>query len=307
MPIIAVGSKNPTKINSVFLGYQQYRPADSYTVTSYSTLTIPHPDTTTQPDTTITILGKPLKTLSTTHPEVTTPDVLVLGFEVDSNVSAQPFSAKETLTGARNRRNNVKDVLKMTLDYVQYCEEQSIPLHPELDDLASPLLVKMRQEYAAAEKSDVCYAVGVEGGIEAVDDVWLESGYIVTGLVGLHYNQSQQFNLKHSTTSTPVDDSAECVGTSSRFQLAEFVIDELKTGKELCDVANRLSTQEDVRSTSGYMGLITNNLLQRTNAYVHGVIFAFSRFLNDEKQYWWRNNTILLITNNIFNSQGFIN
>jgi inosine/xanthosine triphosphatase len=166
-------------------------------------------------------------------------DHIIIGIEVESGVSAQPFSAEETLLGARLRSKALQSIVKNT----------------SKDDICAKLgLSNGFEQY---------YTVGVEGGIEKVADLWLESGYIVI------------VNEK----------GIECVGTSARFQLAEFVIEDLNTGKELCEVVEVLSGLSDVRSKQGYMGMITNDLLGRVRAYIHGVLFAFAKF-HSPPQYW---------------------
>jgi inosine/xanthosine triphosphatase len=67
--------------------------------------------------------------------------------------------------------------------------------------------------------------------------------------------------------------------------IANKIVKELFDGAELADVVDRLSGQEDMRSSLGMMGVITNGTLPRDECYAHGVTFAFAPFVSG-KQYW---------------------
>lgn len=81
------------------------------------------------------------------------------------------------------------------------------------------------------------------------------------------------------------DSSVVGVGTSSRFQLSEKIMNRILEGEELADIMDDLSGMRDVRSNAGAMGLLTNGLINRDVAYLHGIIYAFSPFISDQK-YW---------------------
>lgn len=72
------------------------------------------------------------------------------------------------------------------------------------------------------------------------------------------------------------------VGTSARFQVSEKVVAELKSGKELAEIADAYSGKSDVRSSQGVMGLITQGLLPRDECYAHAIIFAFAPWTADK-------------------------
>ncbi|KAI8926843.1 hypothetical protein BC831DRAFT_454585 [Entophlyctis helioformis] len=102
------------------------------------------------------------------------------------------------------------------------------------------------------------YGVGVEGGAQETLGRWFESGWICvvdrSGRVGL--------------------------GTSGRYELSAGIMKRLLAGEELAQVIDDLSGLSDVRSTQGAMGLVTNGLVPRDTAYVHGVLFAFAPFVS---------------------------
>lgn len=113
---------------------------------------------------------------------------------------------------------------------------------------------------------DFVYGVGLEGGVQKVfGEQWFESGWICvqdwrTGKRGF--------------------------GSSGRFELSSKIMKRLITGgQELAQVIDDLSGREDVRSADGAMGVLTNGQLPRAEAYLHGVLFAFSPFVSP-LQYW---------------------
>ncbi|KAJ3092627.1 hypothetical protein HK102_005119 [Quaeritorhiza haematococci] len=76
------------------------------------------------------------------------------------------------------------------------------------------------------------------------------------------------------------------LGTSGRFELSSKIMARLLTGKEeLADVIDDLSGQTDVRSNAGAMGILTAGILNRDEAYMHGIFFAFAPFISD-RRYW---------------------
>lgn len=74
-------------------------------------------------------------------------------------------------------------------------------------------------------------------------------------------------------------------GTSGRFELSGKIMREINGGKELAQVMDELTGEKDVRSGAGAMGILTNGLLNRAEAYDSGIVFAFAPFISDEK-YW---------------------
>ncbi|MES1910900.1 MAG: hypothetical protein MHM6MM_003421 [Cercozoa sp. M6MM] len=116
---------------------------------------------------------------------------------------------------------------------------------------------KARAAAALASCADADFGVGIEGGLEQLGDTWFESGYVVV----LHR------------------DGRVGVGTSARVEVSEHIVERLRGGEELCEVMDDLSGLQDVRSNLGMMGLVTKGELPRTECYVHGVLFAFAKFV----------------------------
>ncbi|KAI8904873.1 Non-canonical purine NTP phosphatase/PRRC1 [Gorgonomyces haynaldii] len=105
---------------------------------------------------------------------------------------------------------------------------------------------------------DADYYIGIEGGVQEIDGVWMETGWIC------------------------VLDKTDRVGygTSGRYQLSNKIMNMIHSGMELADVIDHITGQTDVRSNQGAMGIITNGLLPRDEAYIHGILFAFGPFVS---------------------------
>lgn len=116
---------------------------------------------------------------------------------------------------------------------------------------------------AAMNESQSEYAIGIEGGVQKVGNIWLECGWVCvidsTGKMGL--------------------------GTSPRYQLSDKIMKRILAGVELADVIDEFSGMQDVRSSAGAMGILSNGVLNRAEAYVSGIVFAFAPFVSDER-YW---------------------
>eukprot|EP01122_Echinamoeba_exundans_P005452 TRINITY_DN15607_c0_g1_i1.p1 TRINITY_DN15607_c0_g1~~TRINITY_DN15607_c0_g1_i1.p1 ORF type:complete len:194 (-),score=35.41 TRINITY_DN15607_c0_g1_i1:23-574(-) len=132
-----------------------------------------------------------------------------------------------------------------------------------MSDEESILGATNRAKAALAQHADATFGVGMEGGLHKISDRWYECGWIAVvdraGKVGL--------------------------GSSARFECSKKIVDEILKGKELADVIDELTGLQDVRSSQGAMGIVTNGVLQRDECYTHGVIFAFAPFVSDKK-YW---------------------
>jgi non-canonical (house-cleaning) NTP pyrophosphatase len=237
--IIGVGSKNPSKLSSVAAVVNKiFKPSMTRIVLHETILSIDNCRT----------LGKRVKLIPSEFSVVddsnfSSDGLTIIGFEIDSLVSDQPMTAGETLRGARNRASRTMNVFKDTLKSITTS-------NPGADGCDVDFELPQ-------------YCVGLEGGVEQVDDIYLESGYIVV--------ESQS--------------GEQGVGTSARFEIAAHVYAELQGGCELSTIVDRLSSSTDVRSSQGMMGVITNGLLPRNACYEHGVLFAFSRFISPP-QYW---------------------
>jgi len=102
-------------------------------------------------------VGNQLRTIAIpdTLPTHEHPDITIIGVDVDSGVSAQPLTAEETLRGARSRAQTLWSMIRNTQEMLQNGSQET-------------------GLFDGVDKFDYC--IGLEGGIEKVDDIYLESG-----------------------------------------------------------------------------------------------------------------------------------
>ncbi|KAK7196936.1 hypothetical protein NESM_000636200 [Novymonas esmeraldas] len=122
-----------------------------------------------------------------------------------------------------------------------------------------------RAKAALDATPDADYGVGLEGGLERIAGRWFECGWMVV--------------VERRTS--------RCgIGSSARFEMSEKLMRPiLDEGKELAEVMDQLTGEEDVRSGLGAMGVLTAGHLGRAAAYEHGLMFALAPFLSDSR-YW---------------------
>ncbi len=110
---------------------------------------------------------------------------------------------------------------------------------------------------------DADYGIGMEGGTQQIGDQVYECGWMVVvdrkGTVG--------------------------VGSSARFQMPTKILSRMEEGVELGKVMDELMGREKTNQAEGCMGILTKGHLPRTEAYSHGLLFAFVPFIAD-KMFW---------------------
>ena len=151
--------------------------------------------------------------------------------KASSGVSDQPKSSRESIKGAKTRALNAL------------------------------------KEYETENKNaNVSYSIGIEGGIEKIEDLYFQSGWIA-----IYDCKNDKFGI----------------GTSARVEVSNKIATTLINDEntELSDVIDSLSGKENIGKKEGYFGIVTNNTLSRANAYSHGVLMAFAKFVSDSK-YW---------------------
>ncbi|MEZ4712854.1 MAG: inosine/xanthosine triphosphatase [Caldilineaceae bacterium] len=70
------------------------------------------------------------------------------------------------------------------------------------------------------------------------------------------------------------------LGASGRFQLPEWLAQEVRHGAELGPLMDRTFHGENTKQKQGAVGIFTNGLMERTEALQVGVTFALTRFIN---------------------------
>lgn len=138
------------------------------------------------------------------------------GAAAPSGVSDQPMSSIETLIGAKNRVNY------------------------------------LREKWPGAD-----YWVGIEGGIDVQEKEMAAFAWIVI--------ESKDFSGKSRTGS---------------FYLPEKVARLVRDGIELGIANDMLFDKHNSKQNSGAIGLLTDDLIDRTGLYEHGVVLALVGFKN---------------------------
>lgn len=122
-----------------------------------------------------------------------------------------------------------------------------------------------RAKGALAAIEDADFGVGLEGGLELVDEKWYECGWMCV--------------IERSS-------GRQGIGSSARFEMSSVLMKPiLHEKKELAEVIDSITGKTDVRSGLGAMGILTAGHLDRGSAYSHGLMFALAPFLSEEK-YW---------------------
>lgn len=128
-----------------------------------------------------------------------------------------------------------------------------------MSDKESILGAKNRARQAI-EKTQADYGVGLEGGIQKVEEIYFTYGWVVV-----------------------VDkEGKEGIGCGVRSNVPLKVIDMINQGMELGKASDIIFNKNNSKQNEGYIGLITNNIITRTDGYRDGVVTALSRFLHPE-------------------------
>lgn len=104
------------------------------------------------------------------------------------------------------------------------------------------------------------YAVGLEGGIQQIDDLWFDCGWIVV-----------------------IDKKGgEGIGSTARIITPKKMIQKIEQGMELGHVVDEFFGTTNAKQQGGHFGLMTNGTITRTSGYVDGVIMALTRFIHPQ-------------------------
>ncbi len=104
------------------------------------------------------------------------------------------------------------------------------------------------------------YGVGLEGGLQEIENNWFDSGWIV------------------------IVDAAgnEGMGSTIRMLTPEKMMEMIREGMELGHVNDKIFGIENSKHGDGHFGLLTNGAITRTSGYRDGVIAALARFIKPE-------------------------
>jgi inosine/xanthosine triphosphatase len=127
-----------------------------------------------------------------------------------------------------------------------------------IDEIFQGALNRARSSLKLVKNAD--YGVGIEGGIHQYKHGWLEQSMVVIidkkGRIG--------------------------IGSSGGLVLPDKVIDEIKKGKNLEQVIDKLFNTKKIGEGIGMFGVFTNGVVTRTEGVKHGVAFALARFLHSD-------------------------
>lgn len=105
------------------------------------------------------------------------------------------------------------------------------------------------------------FGVGIEGGVQKIGHEYVDSGWIIviekSGKMGI--GSSIRMHTPH--------------------KMMKMVLEE---GLELGDACDILFKRKNTKQAEGQFGLLTKNLITRTDAYRSGVVSALVRFINPE-------------------------
>jgi len=109
-------------------------------------------------------------------------------------------------------------------------------------------------------KFEADFYVGIEGGVSKIFGRWFSFGAVCI-----------------------VDrDGIYGFGTSPLFELPQWVVEELKGGKELGEVMDELEGRKGIKRREGAIGVFTKGVMKRKDLYVPGIITALIPHLNRE-------------------------
>lgn len=104
------------------------------------------------------------------------------------------------------------------------------------------------------------YGVGLEGGLHKIGSHWFDSGWMVVvdkkGNVG--------------------------IGSSIKMHTSDKLMNHIHNGKELGEATDIEFKVTNSKQGDGHFGLMTNNLVTRTDGYRQGLISALARFIHPE-------------------------
>lgn len=104
------------------------------------------------------------------------------------------------------------------------------------------------------------FSVGLEGSVSDT-----EFGMFLTGWVFL------------------IDGSGETyLGGGGRLKLPEPVADRIRDGEELGPIMDEITGKEEVKRGPGAIGIFTNGIITRKDAYRDAVVFALAKFMKPE-------------------------
>lgn len=111
----------------------------------------------------------------------------------------------------------------------------------------------------AKERGDFDFGVGLEGSVTDTD-----FGMFLTGWALL------------------MDSKDSYLGGGGRLQLPGSIADRIRNGEELGPVMDEVTGRSGVKEGEGAIGIFTNGIISRKEAYRNALVFALAKYLNPE-------------------------
>lgn len=218
-------------------------------------------------------------------------------------------------TSNKAKLQAVVDALKK-VNFVSQQQQQSRPtfevigvegvesnVSPQPFSASETRLGAFNRAKAALEKSpDAEFGIGLEGGIEVVEDFFISlSSTPATTTTPLESLLASSFFVVGWICTIHRPTNTICYGSSSRVQLPRLFAEKLEivenlsqeeqrkhggskyhSKRELAQVIDEVSKQHDLRSSLGVEGLLSNGGILRSDAYEQGIVFSFSKFLSPQ-------------------------
>ncbi len=112
----------------------------------------------------------------------------------------------------------------------------------------------------ALQQTSADYGVGLEGGLQEIDGIWYDCGWIV-------------ITSKEGLTGR---------GSTIRMEVSPQIMELIDQGKELGTANDIIFKTENSKQANGHFGLMTNDVITRQQGYRDGVIAALARFVQPQ-------------------------
>ena len=112
----------------------------------------------------------------------------------------------------------------------------------------------------AIEKTGADYSVGLEGGLHKIGAHYFDCGWVVV-----------------------IDrDGAEGIGSTARVMTPRRIMELIHQGMELGAANDIVFSAINSKQKEGHFGLMTKNVITRSDGYMQGVVMALSRFVHPQ-------------------------
>lgn len=104
------------------------------------------------------------------------------------------------------------------------------------------------------------FLVGIEGGIIKLYAKWFSFGVVCIT------NEEGKIGY----------------GTTTMFQIPESIVMKLLNGKELGEVMDEITGENNIKQREGAVGILSKNVISRKDLYYQAIVVALIPFLNEE-------------------------